>query len=51
MDEKLEQRLRLFEKKVLRRIFEPKGDKITGGLRKLLMKNFIICTLHLILLV
>jgi hypothetical protein len=27
--------LRVFEKRVLRRIFEPKGDEVTGGWRKL----------------
>jgi hypothetical protein len=30
-----EQRLRVFEKKVLRRIFGPKRDVVTGGWRKL----------------
>jgi hypothetical protein len=30
-----EHRLRVFEKRVLRRIFEPKGDEVTGGWRKL----------------
>jgi hypothetical protein len=33
MDVKLEQRLR--QKKVQRRIYGPKGDKLTGGWRKL----------------
>jgi hypothetical protein len=28
-------RLRVFENKVLRRIFEPKRDEVTGGWRKL----------------
>jgi hypothetical protein len=27
----LEHRLRVFENKVLRRIFEPKRDEVTGG--------------------
>jgi hypothetical protein len=30
-----EHRLRVFENKVLRRIFEPKRDEVTGGRRKL----------------
>jgi hypothetical protein len=30
-----EHRLRMFENRVLRRIFEPKRDEITGGWRKL----------------
>jgi hypothetical protein len=31
----LEHRLRVFENKVLRRIFGPKRDEVTGGWRKL----------------
>jgi hypothetical protein len=30
-----EHRLRVFENRVLRRIFGPKGDEVTGGWRKL----------------
>jgi hypothetical protein len=30
-----EHRVRVFENKVLRRIFEPKGDEIIGGWEKL----------------
>jgi hypothetical protein len=30
-----EHRLRVFENRVLRRIFEPKTDEVTGGWRKL----------------
>jgi hypothetical protein len=30
-----EHRLRVFENRVLRRIFEPKGDEVTGEWRKL----------------
>jgi hypothetical protein len=29
------QAARIFEKRVLRRIFGPKGEEVTGGLRKL----------------
>jgi hypothetical protein len=31
----MEHRLRVFENRVLRRIFEPKRDQVTGGWRKL----------------
>jgi hypothetical protein len=30
-----ENRLRVFKKRVLRKTFEPKGEEITGGWRKL----------------
>jgi hypothetical protein len=42
-----EQRLRLFEKKVLRRIFEPKRGEVTrrGG-ETAIMSSFVICTLR-----
>jgi hypothetical protein len=40
-------RLSAFEKRVLRRIFEPKTEEITGALRK--VTSAIICTLHQIL--
>jgi hypothetical protein len=36
-----EHRLRVFENRVLRRIFGPKRDEVTGEWRKL---HFIICT-------
>jgi hypothetical protein len=29
-----ERRLRVFENRVLRRVFEPKRDKVTGGMEK-----------------
>jgi hypothetical protein len=35
---------RVFEKRVLRRIFEPKRNEVMGEWRKLPVKNFIICT-------
>jgi hypothetical protein len=45
-----EHRLRVFENRVLRRIFGPKGDEVTGEWRKLHSGSFIICTHHQILL-
>jgi hypothetical protein len=41
-----EHRMRVFENKVLRRIFGPKREEVTGGWRKLLMRSFVICTLR-----
>jgi hypothetical protein len=32
------------ENRVLKRIFEPKGVKVTGGWSKYIIRNFIICT-------
>jgi hypothetical protein len=37
-----EHRLRVLENRVLRRIFEPKKDEVTGSYRELHMRNFII---------
>jgi hypothetical protein len=45
-----EHRLGVFENRVLRRIFGPKRDEVTGEWRKLLMKSFMICTRHQVLL-
>lgn len=44
-------RPRVLEIRVLRKIFEPKGDGISGKLRRLytIMKSFMICTVHHIL--
>jgi hypothetical protein len=39
-------KLRVFENSVLRRIFEPKRDGVTGGWRKLHKRSLIICTLR-----
>jgi hypothetical protein len=40
-----EHRLRVFENRLLRRIFELKRDEVTGG-EKCVMKSFITCTPH-----
>ena len=46
-----ERRLRVFEKRILRRIFGPKRDEVTGEWRKLyIMRSLMICTPHPILL-
>jgi hypothetical protein len=45
-----EHRLRMSENRVLRRMFGPKGDEVTGEWRKLHIGSFIICTHHRILL-
>jgi hypothetical protein len=45
-----EHRLRVFENRVLRRIFGPKRDEVTGEWRKLHKGELIICTHHQILL-
>jgi hypothetical protein len=39
-------RLRVFENKVLRRIFGPKRDEVTGGGENCIMRSFVICTLR-----
>jgi hypothetical protein len=39
-----EHRLMVFDNRVLRRIFGPKRDEVTGEWRKLHNENFIICT-------
>jgi hypothetical protein len=43
---KEEHRLRVFENRVLRRIFAPKRDEATGELRKLITRSFLSWTLH-----
>jgi hypothetical protein len=42
-------RLRVFENRVRRRIFEPKRDEVTGEWRKLHTEELMICTAHPIL--
>jgi hypothetical protein len=39
-------KLRVFENRVLRTIFGPKRDRVTGGCRKLLNESFMIGTLR-----
>jgi PAS domain-containing protein len=43
--------LRVFENRVLRRIFGPKRDEVTGGWRKPLNEELHGCTLHPVLLI
>jgi hypothetical protein len=45
-----EHRLRVFENRVLRIIFGPKRDEVTGDWRSCTMGSFINCTHHVILL-
>ena len=45
-----EHRLRVFENRVLRRIFEPERGRVTGEWRKLNNEELMICTAHQILL-
>ena len=44
-----EHRLRVFENRVLRRVFGPKRDEVTGEWKKLHYEELIICTAHPIL--
>ena len=44
-----ERRLRVFENKVLRRMFGPKRDEVTGEWRKLHNEDLMICTPHSVL--
>jgi hypothetical protein len=44
-----EHRLRVFEKRVLRRICGPKREEVAGDSRSLTVRSFITCTLHQIL--
>jgi hypothetical protein len=41
-----EHRLRMFENRVLRRIFGPRTDEVTGDWRNCIMRSFITCTLR-----
>ena len=42
-------RLRVFENRVLRRIFGPRRDEVTGEWRKLHNEDLMICTPHSVL--
>jgi hypothetical protein len=44
-----EQRLRVFEKKFLRRIFGPKRPEVTGEWSNYIIRRLMICTPHPIL--
>jgi hypothetical protein len=44
-----EHRLRVFKNRVLRRIFGPKRDEVTGGGEGYITRNLMICTYHKIL--
>jgi hypothetical protein len=44
-----ESRLRVFENRVLRRIFRPKRDETTGSGEIYIIRSLMICTAHLIL--
>jgi len=44
-----ERRLRMFENRVPRRIFGPKGDEVTGNGENYLMTSLMICTPHPVL--
>jgi hypothetical protein len=44
-----EHRLRVFENRVLRRIFGPKRDEVTGSGEDYITRNLMICTHHQIL--
>ena len=39
-----ERRLRVFENRMLRRVFGPKSDEVTGNGENYIMKSLVICT-------
>jgi hypothetical protein len=41
-----EHRLRVFENRVLRRIFGSKRDEVAGGWRNCVRRRFVVCTLR-----
>jgi hypothetical protein len=47
---KEENRLGVFENRVLKRIFGPKREEVAGSGEDCIMRSFITCTLHKILL-
>ena len=44
-----ERRLRVFENRVLRRVFGPKRDEVTGNGENYIMRSSVICTPYRIL--
>jgi len=44
-----EHRLRVYENRVLRRIFGPKRDEVRGNRENYIMRSLMICTAHPIL--
>jgi len=44
-----EHMLRVFENRVLRRIFGPKWDEVTGSVESNMMRSLVTCTPHPIL--
>ena len=44
-----ERRLRVFENRVLRRVFGPKRDEVTGNGENYIMRSLVICTPYRIL--
>ena len=46
---KKEHKLRVFENRVLRNMFGPEKDEVTGGGEGYITRNLMICTPHLIL--
>jgi hypothetical protein len=44
-----ERRLRVFENRVLRRVFGPKRDEVTGNGENYIMRSLVICTPYPIL--
>jgi hypothetical protein len=44
-----ERRLKMFENRVLRRVFGPKGDEVTGIGENYIMRSLMICTPYPIL--
>jgi len=44
-----EHRLRVFENRVLRRVFGPKRDEVTGNGEKYIMRSLVTCTPYPIL--
>jgi hypothetical protein len=41
-----EHRVRAFENRMLRRIYEPRREEVTGRQEKIITRSFIICDVH-----